>query len=59
VSGPRDVLFGETVEAEAVLMYYLQPDHDSVVPGATFTIREGPKVVGYGLVKDVSLRNNA
>jgi hypothetical protein len=40
-------------------MYYPQAEHDSVVPAATFTIREGPKIVGYGLVKDVCLRNNA
>ena len=59
VSGPSNVLFGETIEAEAVLMHYPLPAHDSVVPGATFTIREGPKVVGYGLIKDVCLRNNA
>ena len=59
VSGPEDVRFGEPVEAEAALLYYPQPEHDSVVQGATFTIREGPKVVGYGRVKDVLLRNNA
>jgi hypothetical protein len=58
VSGPTDVRFGELIEAEAALMYYPQPEHASVVPGATFTIREGPKIVGYGLVKDVCLRND-
>jgi hypothetical protein len=39
--------------AEFVLMYYPQPEHESVVPGATFTIREGAKVVGHGQVKRV------
>ena len=59
VFGPSDVRFGELIEAEAALTYYPQPEHASVVPGATFTIREGPKIVGYGLVKDVCLRDDA
>ena len=59
MSGPTDVQFGELIEAEAALMYYPQPEHASVVPGATFTIREGPKIVGYGRVKDVCLPNDA
>jgi hypothetical protein len=59
VSGPTDVRFGELIETEAALMYYPKPEHSPVVPGATFTIREGPKIVGYGLVKDVCLRNDA
>ena len=50
-SGPDNVRFGEPLEAEALLMYYPNPEYDSVVPGATFTIREGARVIGYGHVK--------
>jgi hypothetical protein len=53
VSGPDDVSFGEKFEAEAVLMYYPLPEHDAVVPGATFTIREGPRIVGFGYITHV------
>ena len=30
------------------LMYFPKVDYSTVVPGATFTIREGGRVVGYG-----------
>ena len=53
VSGPNDVRVGEPIEAEAELMYYPLPEHDAVVPGATFTLREGSRVVGFGRVKNV------
>lgn len=53
VSGPDQVYFGKQLVAEFVLMYYPQPEHESVVPGATFTIREGPNIVGYGQVRRV------
>jgi hypothetical protein len=43
---------GETVEVTMALMYYWKPDalYEDVVPGATFTLREGPHIVGYGTV---------
>jgi hypothetical protein len=43
---------GETVEVTLALMYYEEPDvlYENVVPGATFTVREGPTIVGYGAV---------
>ena len=55
LSGPDKVELGEPVVAEVALMYYPHPGYDSVVPGATFTIREGPRVVGYGKVRRVFL----
>jgi hypothetical protein len=55
VAGPEDVRVGELIEAEAELMYYPLPEHDAVVPGATFTMREGARIVGYGRVKSVLL----
>lgn len=43
---------GETVEVTMLLAYYEEPDiiYADVVPGATFTMREGPNIVGYGVV---------
>jgi len=52
-SGPDHIQFGEPLRAEFVLIYYPQSEHESVVPDATFTIREGARVVGYGQVKRV------
>lgn len=53
LSGPEKVEPGESFIAELVLMYWPHPMYDSLVPGATFTIREGAQVVGYGQVKRV------
>jgi hypothetical protein len=43
---------GQTVEVTLALMYYQEPSvlYEDVVPGATFTLREGANVVGYGTV---------
>ncbi len=59
VSGPDVVRVGEPIEAEAVLMYYPLPEHAAVVAGATFTVREGARIVAYGRVNDVLFRGDA
>lgn len=41
---------GETAEVTMALMYYPHSPYAEVVPGATFTLREGASVVGYGTV---------
>lgn len=43
---------GQTVEATLALMYYHAPAvlYTDVVPGATFTLREGPTIIGFGTV---------
>ncbi|HEU4601210.1 MAG TPA: hypothetical protein VFS24_04540 [Steroidobacteraceae bacterium] len=43
---------GETVEVTLALMYYDEPNviYEDVIPGATFTLREGSKIVGFGTV---------
>lgn len=43
---------GETTEVTMALMYYHEPNvlYEDVVPGATFTLREGASIVGYGTV---------
>ena len=53
VSGPEKVEPGESFLAELRLMYWPHPMYESLVPGATFTIREGAQVVGYGQVRRV------
>ncbi len=52
-SGPEEVEPGEPFLAELVLMYWPHPVYELLVPGATFTVREGAQVVGYGQVKRV------
>ena len=43
---------GQTVEVTMALMYYHEPNvlYEDVLPGATFTVREGSNIVGYGTV---------
>ena len=53
LSGPEKVEFGESFTAELALMFWPHPVYESLTPGATFTIREGAQVVGYGRVKGV------
>jgi hypothetical protein len=48
VGGPEKILPGETAEVDLALMYYPHPIYDGVKAGATFTIREGPNIVGFG-----------
>ena len=43
---------GQTVELTIALSNYREPDcrYEEFVPEATFTVREGAKIVGYGTV---------
>jgi len=43
---------GQTLEVTLALMYYQEPDvlYEDVQPGATFTLREGASIVGFGTV---------
>jgi len=45
---PDELAPGSTAEVALVLMYWPKEHYDEVVPGATFTLREGGKVVGFG-----------
>jgi hypothetical protein len=51
VSGPSKIESGKAFPTEIVLMYWPHSMYESLVPGVTFTIREGARVVGYGRVK--------
>jgi hypothetical protein len=46
VGGPEAMNPGESAEVSLALMYSPEESYDEVKPGATFTIREGPLVVG-------------
>lgn len=43
---------GQTLEVTLALMYYQEPDvlYEDVQPGATFTLREGASIVGFGTI---------
>lgn len=51
VAGPSKVVAGQSFIAELALMYWPNVSYDSLVPDATFTIREGPHIVGFGRVQ--------
>ena len=53
LAGPEKVEAGKSFSAELALIFYPHPAYDSLAPGATFTIREGAQVVGYGHVRRV------
>ena len=53
VSGPSNIESGKSFPAELVLMYWPHPMYESLVPGVTFTMREGARIVGYGRVKRI------
>ena len=50
--GPDRVEEGVPFICDVVLMGYHHPCYDGVRPGATFTVREGAKIVGYGVVNE-------
>jgi hypothetical protein len=50
VRGPQDVCRDSQIECELELMYYPGVNYAAVVTGAEFSIREGAKVVGVGIV---------
>ena len=58
-SGPTGVEFDKPFLAKFYLLYYPHVAYESVIPGATFTIREGAKIVGFGRVNKLSLPPDA
>jgi translation elongation factor EF-Tu-like GTPase len=53
VSGLKEVKSGEPFYVELVLIYWPLLTYESLTPGATFTLREGAKIVGHGQVRRV------
>ncbi len=54
VGGPESIEPGQTAEVSFALMFFPQEQYHAVIPDATFTVREGPAVVGFGTVKHVA-----
>ena len=50
VDAPDEIAPGDTAEITLRLMYWPEENYERLVPGATFTVREGPKIVGFGRV---------
>src|SRR5882762_1259482 len=51
VGGPDTLEPGDTADVRLALMYFPEYPYDEVQPGATFTLREGALVVGYGAIR--------
>lgn len=49
-SGPENFEFDKPVRTKVSLMFWPGPQYEKVQPGETFTVREGPTVVGFGKV---------
>ena len=49
LEGPRELRFGEPAEV-LLRLDYPNVDYSSLCVGASFTVREGAKIVGYGIV---------
>ncbi len=45
---------GNTAKLILDLMYYPMVDYSKVQPNAEFTVREGPKIVGFGKVLSIN-----
>ena len=50
VDGPQDYQVGQEAEFLVKLMYWPEVDYSAVVSEATFTIREGGTIVGFGTI---------
>ena len=50
LSTPTELLPEQPLDCEMELMYFPSVDYNAVREGATFTIREGGKVIGFGFV---------
>jgi hypothetical protein len=47
----EELLPGQRYEIDLLLVYAPQVNYDALRPGASFTIREGGRVVGFGSVR--------
>jgi hypothetical protein len=50
VAGPQPLVAGQPGCFTIELMYHPSVNYEALEAGATFTIREGPKIIGYGEV---------
>jgi hypothetical protein len=49
-SGPDNPQVGKPLIVTLLLMYWPYPGYEKLQPAATFTVREGSKIVGFGRV---------
>jgi hypothetical protein len=52
-SGPEALLLGTKYVVEMVLLYYPDVSYDEVEAGATFTMREGARIVAFGRILEI------
>jgi translation elongation factor EF-Tu-like GTPase len=50
LEGPPQVRFGESAQCILELVYFPELSYSNLESGATFTVREGARVVGHGVV---------
>jgi hypothetical protein len=48
--GPANAPVGELVRTRMMLVYWPDLGYEEVVPGASFTLREGRRIVGHGCI---------
>lgn len=41
---------GDAASVKLALMYFPEYPYEEVQPGVTFTVREGPLIIGYGVI---------
>ena len=51
MNGPSHIEPGKSCLAQALLIYAPAKEYSAAVPGATFTLREGGRIVGHGRIK--------
>ena len=52
IQGPKDYRAGQSGQFTLELMYWPQVNYEALRVGATFTIREGHRIIGFGTVLD-------
>lgn len=52
---PGGYVNGASGEFQMELWYHPRVDYTKVIPGATFTIREGGRIVGHGVIRSREL----
>jgi hypothetical protein len=57
VAGPDAIEPGDTADVKLALIYFPEYPYEEVQPGATFTVREGPLIVGYGVIQSRAMES--
>ncbi|MFY9949373.1 MAG: hypothetical protein WA261_01745 [Candidatus Sulfotelmatobacter sp.] len=57
VGGPDTMEPGDAANVKLALMYFPEYPYEEVQPGVTFTVREGPLIVGYGVIQSRGMKS--